>query len=112
MSKTSDSWIRGEQPQNVMHMLLPLSLSSLLCQLISSQQMLACSMPAAVVIAVQIFEKWLSVQMGLKLRHPGTGQARWHAKWVRIQLPDGQPVRFNVEESSNKPQEWCSPPSL
>lgn len=47
--------------------------------------------------------------MGLRFKAMGGDVRRLTARWLRIQPPDGQPVRYNVEEESSKESEWCVP---
>lgn len=49
------------------------------------------------------------VQVGLRLRQKDSSSRRICAKWLRIQPPDGQAVRFNVEEDSRKSSDWQGP---
>jgi hypothetical protein len=45
-------------------------------------------------------------QVGLRLKQAEIYSRKLSAKWIRIQPPDGQPVRFNVEEENRKNGEW------
>lgn len=42
----------------------------------------------------------------MRLKQPEIYSRKLSAKWIRIQPPDGQPVRFNVEEEYRKNGEW------
>lgn len=46
------------------------------------------------------------LQVGLKLSQKDPSRRRICAKWLRIQPPDGQAVRFNAEEVERKNNDW------
>ena len=47
-----------------------------------------------------------SFQVGMRISQQDPSSRRICAKWLRVQPPDGQAVRFNVEEVENKSNEW------
>jgi hypothetical protein len=44
--------------------------------------------------------------VGLRLKQAEIYSRKLSAKWIRIQPPDGQAVRFKLEEENRKNGEW------